>query len=149
MTRWNRQSRFLALIVTALIVGFAPLIHALCIGQPSDTSSTHVMADGTVMTMPASEQSMESPSTDAPTNRTFESTTTSHSSAPDTSGLIGTIALSLLPAFIAAVLCWLFRKPIQDAISDPPNLLGQLMRAPPLLMRPFSVDLNRLSISRT
>lgn len=139
----------LALVLAALILGFAPLIHALCIGQPSVTSSTHVMADGTVMTMPATGQAMASSSIEVSSSDTFASAVTSHNNTSDSSGLIGTIALSLLPAFLVAVLCWLFRKPIQDAISDPANLLDRLMRAPPLLLRPFSVDLNQLNISRT
>ena len=149
MARWRIRGGILALILAALIVGFAPLIHALCIGQPSVASSTHVMADGTVMTMPATEQSIGTSSTDTSASGTYASTATSHSGAPDTSGLIGTIALSLLPAFLAAALCWLFREPIHDALSNPAHLLERLMRAPPLLLRPFSVDLNRLGISRT
>ncbi|WP_448006763.1 hypothetical protein [Agromyces bauzanensis] len=49
----SRIPAVVAWIVVALVVAWAPLLHAICIAPAESAAATHVMADGTVMSTAA------------------------------------------------------------------------------------------------
>jgi hypothetical protein len=142
MSRATRLPAIFALLVVALLVGLAPLFHAICVAPPAPGSLnavvTHVMADGTVMAIASTE-----PSTSAAVADT--------SGAPlEWMGGLGTI---LIAAGVAALLILGLRycRHLLLRLSGiPPRLAVRRSTAPFTRARARSpVDLDALGISRT
>jgi hypothetical protein len=147
------QGKVLALVLAALIIGFTPLVHAMCVGQTPMTTSAHMMADGSAMAMPSMHQQHEKHQQHQQLHQdqTEVSGTgiISNAGVQDGMILLGLIALSLAPACLAKIRVWFSRstrreKQKHSAGNGPPN-----WRLPVILHRPTMVDLVSLGISRT
>ncbi|MEY5023924.1 MAG: hypothetical protein RL569_837, partial [Actinomycetota bacterium] len=44
-------SKYLTLALASLLIGFAPVFHAVCLGPLHNSIDTHVMPDGSLMTL--------------------------------------------------------------------------------------------------
>jgi len=144
------QGKVLALVLAALIIGFTPLVHAMCVGQTPMTTSAHMMADGSAMAMPSIHQQHQQHQQHQ-LHQTLVSGAgiISNSGVQDGMILLGLIALSLAPACLAKIRVWFSRstrreKQKHSAGNGPPN-----WRLPVILHRPTMVDLVSLGISRT
>jgi hypothetical protein len=141
------QGKVLALVLAALIIGFTPLVHAMCVGQTPMTTSAHMMADGSAMAMPSIHQQHQQLHQDQA--EVSGTGIISNSGVQDGMILLGLIALSLAPACLAKIRVWFSRstrreKQKHSAGNGPPN-----WRLPAILHRPTMVDLVSLGISRT
>jgi len=128
MAKRKLRFRATALFLAALIFGFAPLVHSMCVGEAVSVSQ-HVMTDGTLMATDVSQHDAD------------------HT---DEGILLGLIALTLAPAFLALRRLWRYFKQLLSA----PQLTNRLDRRldckpPKILHRPTMVDLTSLGISRT
>jgi len=147
------QGKVLALVLAALIIGFTPLVHAMCVGQTPMTTSAHMMADGSAMAMPSMHQQHEKHQQHQQLHQDQAEVSgtgiISSTGVQDGMILLGLIALSLAPACLAKIRVWFSRstrreKQKYSAGNGPPN-----WRLPAILHRPTMVDLVSLGISRT
>lgn len=144
-----KSGKVIALVLTALIIGFAPLIHALCVGQPVSALSTHVMADGSSMTMPNLGSKAEEPATTEVVTgiQTYLMSNNTLGAIGDSS-LIGLIALTLAPACFVLVGLLLSRRLRVWSVKIL-QVIQSRWQPPPIFHRPTMVDLTSLGISRT
>jgi len=153
MSRATRITTIFALLVVALLVGLAPVFHAICVAPPASGSLnavvTHVMADGTVMAIASTEPSTSSAV--AALAQDPSAAVADSSSAPlEWMGGLGTI---LIAAGVAAVLILglrYCRHLLLRLSTRPPRLAVRASTAPFTRARARSpVDLDALGISRT
>lgn len=149
---------WLALLLTLIVLGFAPLFHAMCIGQANTKVHTHVMADGTIMStmnnmahanhvMPQASHSAVafSVATQASEATPLESWSFSVGALHPGQNL-----LLLVPAIIVLLLGFWFAKPRgSTALHRCQRIRFRGLRPPQILHRPAMVDLISLGISRT
>jgi hypothetical protein len=148
------RGRAIAFVLAALILGFAPLVHAMCIGQTHNATSTHTMPDGSTMVMPEPSGAI---TLEAPT--AFQSVLTG---LPENAGelaspggsfneltLLGLIALSLAPACLALLGIRGARRVTRDSLQVAIRKVIAGCRPPPIFHRPTMVDSLSLGISRT
>lgn len=146
--------KWLVVALTALLVGFAPIYHALCV-QPASVSSTttHVMADGSVMEMhKASETGANTPMVaESFTHASIQAYSPLAQSGSPFNGNdpLTVIVLFLLPACLLLIgLLLAIRKSIEVQRLEP-TFRNLVVRPPIRGFRPHSVDLLQLGISRT
>ena len=136
--------------IVALMAGFAPIFHSLCIQATQTSSSSHIMADGTIMGMAA----------DAGTTTASGSTTHAHAVSHDqvpmnTSGMplggdpLTLVTLFIVPACLLLVgFLLLFRKTTELKFST--TFFTNLLARPPTWRHfPNAVNPLALGISRT
>ena len=139
------------MVVVAFLFGLAPVFHAVCVNALGHNfqTMTHVMADGTVMSMSADMST-------APMNMDFTSSESHEMLIPETGiedvNVVGHIMLTAgltLLTFLALRLC---KQAIARGrlIDIPrPMRLNPLMESRALARPPTHVDLTTLCISRT
>lgn len=163
MSARSIRGRAIAFVLAALILGFAPLVHAMCVGQTHNATSTHMMPDGSTMAMPDGS-TMVMPEVNAATT-TLEAPTVFQSVLTVLRGtagelvnpvgsvneltLLGLIALSLAPACLVLLGLRLARRVTRDSLQVAVRRAVATLRPPPILHRPTMVDLLSLGISRT
>jgi hypothetical protein len=157
-----RMPTTVAWVVVALMVALAPLFHAICIAPAETASATHVMADGTVMTVasPADHagQPVEAVESTAATAATAVTALTSPgmlANAMPATGLLDAaevviIVVALSGLAVLSLVGFARRCRMLLARSIPPR------RGPAAAIRrdvcawsSTDVDLRRLGISRT
>lgn len=136
--------------IVALLAGFAPIFHSLCIQATSTSASSHIMADGTVMGI--------APQADTTTMSDTPSLTqaVNHNEAPVKTPLVPLggdpltlVALFIVPACLLLVsFLLLFRKTTELKFSTT-FFTALLARPPTWLHFPNAVNPLALGISRT
>lgn len=162
------KKRVLALILGALFIGLAPMIHAFCVvpaaaalTSDSMTTMVHAMVDGSTMVMaiPATtplSTGTQSAGLTTPSTSFAPSVSSSASSSTATIGLVTTAAStfgSILIAIGLAVFlffgirrCAKMRAESTSRAQTPPS---RQQRWPAKLeLRPYAVNLNFLGVSR-
>jgi hypothetical protein len=135
----------LGLGLAALIVCFAPVIHALCVAAPTDATHTfsHVMPDGQTMVMGDPAAPTVAPST-AATRSTDDAVKADSIVFQSLLGVVlvaGGIALTLVACALACLR--LVRSPLARE-----RLIHNVWHPPPGRPR-LTLSLHELSISRT
>lgn len=165
----SRTPTAVAWVVAVLMLAWAPLFHAICVAPAESAAATHLMADGTVMTIAAASDSGAAgdaghadhtrSTAHAGHAATADPAATSSSDAPavagpssellDATGAVGMIAL--FAGFAVLSLVMFIRSCRMPPVrGDPPRrwpnaVIGRDIRA----RHPLDVDLHRLGISRT
>lgn len=151
----------MAWVVAALLVAWAPLFHAICIAPAESAAASHIMADGTVMTIAAPVDSTHSGHDGAPAGAAAGAADAAQVSSEalalagpatellDASGVVGVIVVFAGFAVLSLAI-FVRRCRMLPVLSDPPRRwpstpFGRDIRA----RHPFDVDLQRLGISRT
>ncbi len=158
MNQRTLRYRVLALILGALFVGLAPLVHAFCVSPATTlassttaTSMTHVMADGSTMVMalpgetPLAIGTTETVSTVASVEKTVAA-----ASEPSATTLIGSILVAVgiaILTFFGIRKCAQWRAERIAPARDTP--LGRRRWPEQSFFRPYAVSLDSLGISRT
>lgn len=152
MKRHYYLSAIFAIVTVAFFFGLAPIFHAVCVSALSGQTSSqmsHVMADGTVMTM-ATEVSPDVMNVDSSpliADEPFWS-----NSSPGTAHVMGTIMITAGLAFLTffglryckqAFSRYFLAAHSKSILAI--QFMGGIARARP----PSEVDLTSLSISRT
>jgi hypothetical protein len=152
--RGHSLNKWLVVALAALLVGFAPVYHALCV-QPDTTtsSSTHVMADGSVMEMhKASEIVANTPmlakSLNGASLQAYSPLAQSDLPFKGNEPLT-VIVVFLLPACLLLVGLFLAIRKSTELRRLELTLRNLVVRPPIRSFRPHSVDLLALGISRT
>lgn len=164
----SRIPTAVAWVVAALLVAGAPLFHAICIAPAESAAATHIMADGSVMTIAATGEAGATgdagasghvshaghvgTSTDA--DQAASSPVEPAAAGPstallDTTGVVGMVVV--FAGFAVLSLAMFVRRcRMLPALSDPPRRWPSAMLAHDVHDRhPLDVDLTRLGISRT
>jgi hypothetical protein len=159
MTNRASAGKWLALLLTSLILGFAPLFHAVCIGATAAHGSSHTMADGTVMSITSHSPNDLSMSHQAPTlyEPTLQTLTlqTPTLQAPLTKAFGSSLSslsqnlLLLVPALVILLGFWFARHRASGPYRKCQQTLFRGLHPPAVLHRPTMVDLMSLGISRT
>jgi hypothetical protein len=155
----SRIPTAVAWVVAALLVAWAPLFHAICVAPAESAAASHIMADGTVMTIAAPVDSAHSGHDGAPATAGAADSASFSSAALalagpatellDASGVVGMIVV--FAGFAVLSLAMFVRRCAMLPVrGDPPRrwpsaVIGRDIRA----RHPFDVDLQRLGISRT
>lgn len=137
--------------IVALLASFAPIFHSLCIQATSTSSSSHIMADGTIMgTAAEADTTMASDST-------AHALAVSHDQAPVNApgkplgggDPLTLVALFIVPACLLLVsFLLLFRKATELKFSE--TFFKDLLARPPTWRYfPNAVNPLSLGISRT
>lgn len=149
---------WIALLLTLIVFGFAPLFHAMCIGQVNTKVHTHLMADGTIMsTMNNMAHANHVMPQASHSGVPFSVVAQASAASPLESWSLsvgalhpGQIMLLLVPAIIVLLLCfWLAKPRGSTALHRCQRILFRGLRPPQILHRPTMVDLISLGISRT
>jgi hypothetical protein len=143
------RSRAIAFVLAALIIGFAPLVHAMCVGQTHNVSATHMMADGSTMVMPEAGSAPASGAEPIISEAKVIGLTTEAGGPMDDLTLLGLIALSLAPACLVLLGLRLARRVNLDSLQVAVRRKVASWRPPPIFHQPTMVDLLSLGISRT
>lgn len=140
----SRIPTIVAWIVVAIVVAWAPLFHAICIAPAESAVTTHVMADGTVMTTAA-------PASDAGSGHAMAAEASAAPATPllDATGVVGMIVvfagLAVLTMAVFARYCQ-----VMPSRGDPPRRrTPRLTWFDAVSWRWADVDLHGLGISRT
>jgi hypothetical protein len=154
MTTRASAGKWLALLLTSLILGFAPLFHAVCIGATAAHGSSHTMADGTVMSITSHSPNDLSMSHQAPTLQTLTLQTPTLQ-APRTKAFGSSLSslsqnlLLLVPALVILLGFWFAKRRASGHDRKCQQTLFRGLHPPAVLHRPTMVDLISLGISRT
>jgi hypothetical protein len=145
MSSRSIRGRAIAFVLAALIIGFAPLVHAMCVGETHTATSAHMMADGSSMVMP---DSGDASADDVSTGIAQASAMTQNSAMTQDSAMV-LIALSLAPAFLVLLGFRLARRSSRDSLQIEVRRAIARWRPPPIFHQPTMVDSLSLGISRT
>ena len=143
----------LALVLVATLFGFAPLFHAVCVGEDANqttTNASHVMADGTIMNMSAGA------SVDLSKFETMDALAQpaelKQSGSSGSTDLLGCALLTVGIALFVAMCIRVFKKSRSVRSALPITSLLRSLRLD-ILFRlakpPSALSLAQLSISRT
>jgi len=158
----SRIPTAVAWVVAAFLVAWAPLFHAICVAPAESAVASHIMADGTVMTVAAPADSGHSahsghdgaaPSAGDADSASFSSDALALAGPAtellDASGVVGVIVV--FAGFAVLSLAMFVRRcRMLPALSDPPRRWPSTTFWRDIRARhPFDVDLQRLGISRT
>jgi hypothetical protein len=149
MTPRSIRSRAIAFVLAALILGFAPLVHAMCVGQTHNASASHMMADGSIMFMPEAGSAPLSNASPIVSEAKVIGLTAEAGGPTGDLTLLGLIALSLAPACLVLLGLRLMRRVNRDSLQVAVRIKAASWRPPPIFHRPTMVDLLSLGISRT
>ena len=164
----SRIPTAVAWVVVALLVAWAPLFHAICIAPAESAAASHIMADGTVMTIAAPVDSAHSghdgaaggaPAGAAAGGPAGAADSASFSSdalalAGPATDLLDATVVGMIVVFagfaVLSLAMFVRRCRMLPVRGDPPRrwpsaVIGRDSRA----RHPFDVDLQRLGISRT
>ncbi|WP_136708966.1 hypothetical protein [Agromyces sp. H66] len=154
-----RMPTTVAWVVVALMVALAPLFHAICIAPAEAASATHVMADGTVMTVSSTtdhgDRAAGAVDLIAATGATAQTAQEPLASAmPATELLDAAGVVVVIVVFAGLGLLWLAvlvrRCRMLPARGIPPRRgPAAANRRDPCARSWTDVDLHRLGISRT
>lgn len=151
MRRHTFKKRLLALVLGALFVGLAPLLHALCVAPvAAATSMVHIMADGSSMVM----GDVTSQSGTASGNAIASAIAIASASPSPSPTVVPSTLGSIIVAVGLAVLTFFGLR----RCAQTPSILSSRATGPPtgsdrwpgrILLRPYAVSLDSLGISRT
>lgn len=139
MFKLRANKRHIALSLAALIIFFAPLIHAICVSAPMTTGTAiaHVMPDGSVMQM----------GSDANAETQGNPTSPAQPTAPVEKNVF--IVLVLAPALtLLLAVIYLKHKELLVFRLQNSHVVG-LAKPPPIRIGLTRVNLIELGISRT
>jgi hypothetical protein len=161
----KRASAIIGWVIAALLIGFAPLFHAVCIAplvpNSPDSGMVHVMADGTVMASgSAMTDHVSADAAGSPPGLTVtgsrdglsEPTATAAVPSSDLLPSVGGIGVILIAAGLAALMMIVFARRREPAPSfdRPPPMVSRAHSRPAVPAWPrMRVDLDALGISRT
>jgi hypothetical protein len=136
------------MIVAALMVGFAPIFHALCVQPMNHSISSHVMADGSVMQMSPSVH-LNNPAGTAKLSL-IEKITQNQGGIPlDGGEPLSMIALFIVPACLLLVGIFLAIRKSHYLVFQRILLPKIYLKPPRISYFPNYVDSLALGISRT
>jgi len=169
MRPFSLKHRLLALVLGALVVGLAPIVHAFCVApsanatssgvssaMPVATTMTHTMADGNTMVMAVQSTVVTEPATKTFMPHAVSATTLSsaHSSAVTVeTSLVSTLGSIFIAVGLAILTFFGIRRCAQLRAA----IVARSRASPPrrdrwpekLTLRPYAVSLDSLGISRT
>ncbi|MEV1128712.1 hypothetical protein [Agromyces sp. NPDC049794] len=161
----SRIPTAVAWVVAALLVASAPLLHAICIAPAESAAASHIMADGSVMTIAAAGDAAASGDAEASGHAGHVSTSAGAdpaaalpvepaAAAPSTALLDTTGAVGMIVVFagfaVLSLVMFVRRCRMLPALSDPPRRWPSALLPHDVRDRhPLDVDLSRLGISRT
>lgn len=150
MLKGKVTAKWLVVTIVALLAGFAPIFHSLCIQATQFSSTSHVMSDGTVMYhAPHTDTQPTSGSMTHNQSDTTDPTPVKSPGVPLGGDPLTLVAMFLLPACLALIGFLLAtRKLVEQKFSD---TIFRLQSARPPTWRHFPNAVNSLAfgISRT
>lgn len=148
MFRSKQVNVWLVMIVAAVMVGFAPVFHALCIQPVNHSISSHVMADGSVMQM--------NPSVDLNNSAAMDPLSLIEKLPQNQGGMpldggepLSIIALFIVPACLLLVGIFLAIRKSHYLVFQRILLPKNYLKPPRISYFPNYVDSLALGISRT
>lgn len=146
MLKGKALAKWLVVTIVALLAGFAPIFHSICIEATQNGSASHVMADGTVMVMSSSSDSKSSQATHV---NSEIPTPMQEPGLPNGGDPFSLVAMFIVPACLLLVgLLIVVRKSVVLGIMQR-FYRFQSARPPTWLHFPNAVNQVALSISRT
>lgn len=133
----------MTLVVVGMLVGLAPLLHAICVvpsAQTGESSVSHVMADGTIMGI----ATLAPEKTDG-----VHAAVQSAVQADGLGAMIGGIVLVAGLTILSVLSVRFCRSRAALGESRPPPRLRRILLVPALARPPTDIDLLTLGISRT
>lgn len=146
----------IVMVLVGMLVGLAPLLHAICITPGADavgSSVSHVMADGTVMAMVVEKTAAETVTAEVmPLMAAVGSALAAAADVAQTTGLSEMVGAIILVAglTILTVLSVRFCRSREALMVSGPGLaVRSILRVPAQARPPTDVSLHALGISRT